>query len=332
MVIGTYSDGRQLNYDESRQAFDIGGAAVTPEQVAAFDAAAQIEWTSAETKEWFIRALPGWMKEPVAPTQGKKPWFKRRWVWAVGLLILAAAIGIGGQDESSTDPGVDQATAEASAESEVTPAASEPSAPKLKPLGLTVTAPEAVEGEAAEITGKTLPGAAVTVGGEPVAVDGDGAFILPVTLATGDNTYEVVATLDGHTEASRSVVIVRKVYAPLSARDFALVAKDPDAHAGETYIIYGEVIQFDSATGLDHFRANTGGVKSAIEYGWMTDYDQNSMLTGDTDMLADVVQGDCFEAKVTVDGSYSYDTQIGGNTTVPMFTVDAISVYGTVTE
>lgn len=119
----------------------------------------------------------------------------------------------------------------------------------------------------------------------------------------------------------------KKSYQGLSSRKFKLLAKDPDSYIGKTYLIYGEVTQFDAATGTEGFRANTGPTKLRISYGYVS-YDQNSVLSGTTSRLAKLVEGDCFSAKVTVLGSYSYDTQLGGSTTVPMFQVDSIKVYG----
>ncbi|MFG1948277.1 hypothetical protein [Nonomuraea sp. NPDC048826] len=107
-------------------------------------------------------------------------------------------------------------------------------------------------------------------------------------------------------------------YKVLSPRGFAKLVKNPDVFKGEKFIIYGEVTQFDAATGNDIFRANSGGKKMQPEYG-LTSYDQNSLFTGSKDQLSDVVEGDVFQAYATVLGSYSYDTQIGGNTTVRVF-------------
>jgi hypothetical protein len=119
----------------------------------------------------------------------------------------------------------------------------------------------------------------------------------------------------------------KDVYATLSSRRFKLLVKDPDSYVGKTYVLYGEVTQFDAATGKDTFLANSGPAKKRISYGYTT-YSENSEFTSDEIMLSDLVQGDCFKAKVTVLGSISYDTQIGGRTTVPKFQVDSISVYG----
>lgn len=121
----------------------------------------------------------------------------------------------------------------------------------------------------------------------------------------------------------------KTTYKKLSARQFAVVVKDPDSHIGETYEIYGKVTQFDSATGADTFRADTGPKKATPDsLGYVFDYNVNSVLTGNESKLSNVVQDDLFFAKVTVLGSLSYDTQIGGSTTVPQFQIDQIKVYG----
>jgi len=134
-------------------------------------------------------------------------------------------------------------------------------------------------------------------------------------------------TSDEPTESAAPPAPEKKTYKTLSSRQFKLMVKDPDAYSGKTYVLYGEITQFDSATGTDTFRADTGPKKLRISYGFV-DYSQNSFLQGTESKLKKLVEGDCFKAKVTVLGSFSYDTQAGGNTTVPLFQVDSISVYG----
>ncbi|GAA4541766.1 DUF732 domain-containing protein [Pseudonocardia xishanensis] len=114
----------------------------------------------------------------------------------------------------------------------------------------------------------------------------------------------------------------------ITAREWLLIAKDPDAHQGERVIVYGEVRQFDSATGPSGFRANVDGVVHPVKYGY-ANYETNTVLGAGTGVsLAEVVQDDLFKAEVTVVGSYSYDTQIGGKTTVPMLLITNIEVTG----
>ena len=98
---------------------------------------------------------------------------------------------------------------------------------------------------------------------------------------------------------------------------------------GEAIIIYGRVSQFDAATGTDSFRADVDGVRHRPSYGYV-DYPTNTVLAGDVLALADLVEDDLFTAKVTVSGSTSYDTQIGGETTVPSLRVASITVTGSV--
>jgi hypothetical protein len=119
------------------------------------------------------------------------------------------------------------------------------------------------------------------------------------------------------------------VYKKLTARQWAKIAKSPDAHTGEAYIVYGHVTQFDAATGDDQFRADVDGVKHAVEYGYV-DYPTNTLMTNISGDLSDLVQDDLFTAKVMVLGSFSYDTQIGGETTVPQLSVMSIKVTGSV--
>lgn len=114
-------------------------------------------------------------------------------------------------------------------------------------------------------------------------------------------------------------------YEAITSRQWKKIAKDPDAHVGETIVIYGQVTQFDSATGTDTFRADVGGVRDSCDFGLCT-YPTNTVLTGDADRLSKLVSDDTFRAKVTVLGSLDYDTQLGGETTVPSLQVDKVKV------
>ena len=105
-------------------------------------------------------------------------------------------------------------------------------------------------------------------------------------------------------------------------RQWKKIAKNPDAHSGEGYIVYGAVTQFDSATGDSIFRANVGSKNESENFY----YDTNTILTGGGVDLSDLVEDDEFRAEVVVTGSFSYDTQIGGETTVPQLEVRSIKV------
>ena len=111
-------------------------------------------------------------------------------------------------------------------------------------------------------------------------------------------------------------------YKTLSVRQWKLIAKNPDAYIGQTYVVYGVVTQFDAATGVDTFRADVGHKRMAYDF----EYPTNTLLTGSESQLKNLVEDDVFRAKVHVIGSFSYETQIGGETTVPLLQVDSIKV------
>ena len=114
-------------------------------------------------------------------------------------------------------------------------------------------------------------------------------------------------------------------YEVISPREYALLVKNPDAAKGRKIIIYGYVTQFDAATGTYGFRANTAATPGTDWY----DYDVNTVVSapaGQSNILTNVVEDDFVTMHVEVVGSYSYDTQIGGNTTVPQFQVNIINV------
>lgn len=122
---------------------------------------------------------------------------------------------------------------------------------------------------------------------------------------------------------------VKADYEDLTAREFAKVVRDPDAHVGEKMLLFGEVFQFDSMTGPDQFLAWVDGDRDTEgeEYGFVS-YDHTAFLTDEQleSQLGDVVEGDHFAAYATVVGSFDYDTQIGGSTTAAEFTVEKIKV------
>lgn len=117
-------------------------------------------------------------------------------------------------------------------------------------------------------------------------------------------------------------------YKRLNARQFKLLVKDPDATVGKRYIIYGQVSQFDAATGTCNFLADTSYKRQSDTYL----YSENAIFTsGDGEencpLLKNTVEDDEVSMWVVSAGSYSYDTQIGGNTTVPSFEIMRIKRY-----
>ncbi|MEU8080731.1 hypothetical protein AB0B31_35395 [Catellatospora citrea] len=154
----------------------------------------------------------------------------------------------------------------------------------------------------------------------PTSVAPSASATAPKPTAVASSVATLVPSSAAPTKAA--VPPTKPVYKSLSARDWKLIAKDPDSYIGKTYIVYGVVTQFDAATGEDTFRADISHKNMAHSY----EYDTNTLLAGLTTQLKNVVEDDEFRANVTVMGSYSYDTQIGGSTTVPLLQVDSIRI------
>jgi hypothetical protein len=111
------------------------------------------------------------------------------------------------------------------------------------------------------------------------------------------------------------------VYEKLTDREWALLVKDPDKYLGKAYQVWACIFQFDAATGTESFLAQAANEK--LTY-WYSDGD-NAAFLGDEEQLADFIESDVIFMNVISLGSYSYDTQAGGNTTVPLFKVDKIT-------
>ena len=113
-------------------------------------------------------------------------------------------------------------------------------------------------------------------------------------------------------------------YAALNARDWALVMKAPDAYIGKPLVVWGCISQFDAATGTGSFRAQASNAKQTYWYSGPN----NAKFIGDAGLLAPFVKGDVVVMDLVILGSYSYDTQAGGNTTVPYFKIATITNKG----
>lgn len=100
--------------------------------------------------------------------------------------------------------------------------------------------------------------------------------------------------------------------------------KAPDDYIGRGYKLWACITQFDAATGPDMFRADASYQNE--EY-WALD-GENTFFSGEQAQLSDFVTDDVVAMNVISLGSYSYDTQVGGNTTVPMFEVVKITRKG----
>jgi hypothetical protein len=157
-----------------------------------------------------------------------------------------------------------------------------------------------------------------------------GVALSPTPPVAGPATTATPAGTPAPAPASTPVDQPPAAFAParrITAHLWREIAKNPAGHAGERIVIYGQVTQFDAATGTGSFRANVDGVAHQAESGF-ADYPTNTVLDGDAGMLADLVQGDTFKAEATVAGADTYQNTMGGSMTVPELTVTSITTTG----
>jgi hypothetical protein len=205
----------------------------------------------------------------------------------------------------------------------------------VPPVKKTTGSPTVLVGVISGVVGLAL-GGAVMAGGDSGTTTKPAATVTATATATATKTVTQTASTDQPTTAtptrkptSKPKPKPTKKATPtatnVTSRQWAKIVKSPDNYIGKRYIIYGVVTQFDAATGDDAFLADTA-YKNTTDYGYFDG--ENTMLTGDTAKLSEVVEKDVFRATVTVLGSYSYDTQVGGNTTVPHLEINKIKVIG----
>lgn len=113
----------------------------------------------------------------------------------------------------------------------------------------------------------------------------------------------------------------------LDERTLAQIVKAPDDHLGRQVIVYGQITQLDAATGRCVVRVS---ISHAPQDEWY-DYEHNTMgFAGDGEadcpVLDPFVAEDQVKMWVTIGGSLSYDTQIGGSTTVPAYYIDQVEL------
>jgi hypothetical protein len=257
---------------------------------------------------------------PVIPAQGGTPSLLRRGAWPVVVAILTGLVVVGSvvAVAVNVDGAARRSAGSATADSFVPTSGRAPTAADVP-----VTVPD--------LSGKTGSAASEALGAAGVLnvifAQNNALMTQPVIgqsppAGTQQRAGDPVSvTLQPAAPATPPPPAPAEPYRKLSARDWQVIAKNPDAHIGERVIVHGRVTQFDAATGTTAFRASVDGVRQKQAY----DYDTNTMLGGDAADLEDIVVDDEFTAEVTVRGSLTYQTQIGGTTTVPVLLVETIS-------
>jgi regulator of replication initiation timing len=109
--------------------------------------------------------------------------------------------------------------------------------------------------------------------------------------------------------------------------DTDALEKNPDLYRDQCIHMWARVVQYDSATGVCTFRAETADRKSSRWY----DYDGNAMFSGATDPVCpelDEIDNDDFvEIWATGAGTLTYDTTSGGSATATVWRIEKIDLW-----
>jgi len=100
------------------------------------------------------------------------------------------------------------------------------------------------------------------------------------------------------------------------------IVKNPDAIKGQYFQMYVQIFQYDAATGPCGFLAYWDSNSHSYNFDYRGD--NASFVSGSAGVcpaLNGIDEGDTVRVWTQSLGSYSYDTQSGGNTTVPKFNV-----------
>ncbi len=100
------------------------------------------------------------------------------------------------------------------------------------------------------------------------------------------------------------------------------IVKNPDAIKGQYFQMYVQIFQYDAATGPCGFLAYWDSNSHSYNFDYRGD--NASFVSGSAGVcpaLNGIDEGDTVRVWAQSLGSYSYDTQSGGNTTVPKFNV-----------
>ncbi|MEE3851927.1 DUF2510 domain-containing protein [Gordonia sp. LSe1-13] len=122
----------------------------------------------------------------------------------------------------------------------------------------------------------------------------------------------------------RAAQLDKSSYQQTDSRTWQLVVKNPDAHIGEKYVVYGYVVQADSAMGSSAIRVQTDGQQ--VEW---YDMDVNTVANAGLASFSEIVEDDLVTMWVEITGSVTYDTTMGGSMTAPEVEVNIIEQYGT---
>ena len=245
------------------------------------------------------------------PVQAKSRLKKLALTAGSGLAVLALATGCASGSSTAAAQSESAAAASAASESAASESAASASAARQSAASASAASESAASASAASESAASASAAAESSAAAEASAS-----------AEAEASASASASAQAEKDAAEAEKKKNASAKTLNSRSLQRIVKDPDGHIGETVVVFGNVTQFDSATGLCTFRANIGHAN--MRYDW--DYDHNAIFSAgdsssDCPELDDVLQDDEVKITATVVSSYTYGTSIGGSATVPLFKV-----------
>ena len=131
------------------------------------------------------------------------------------------------------------------------------------------------------------------------------------------------SALDSPTADKDRTLLDATTFQEITSRELSLYLKDPERHAGQRLVLYGTVRQFDSVTGPESFLANVSAVPNSE-----VSETESALIYGDKALLGPIVEGDTVKMHVKLLGTMSYENAVGGEMTLPSFSVHIAEVTG----
>lgn len=256
----------------------------------------------------------------------------------LGLASLFALVALAACGSTTTTTVTETTSVAASEASQTT---TTDAAPEAKPtVDISWDSPQATTRDQVTLKGSVTYGAKVKVGGQHAAVTGTTWSKVVAIKKHGDNVYHVTATKKGYDSGSTDASVTRKQSAAekaaaRAARQAALAAKKenyiasastfpynqllahPSRYEGKAAKFYGKILQVQE-DGI----GGTVILLSVTDQGYGF-WDDNVYVTYDGEISG--AEDDMLTAYGTMTGTESYDTQAGGNTTVPRMHAKYIS-------
>jgi hypothetical protein len=243
-----------------------------------------------------------------------------------GLIVSGAVAGCGSdKTEDKTNSTQVATSATSSQDTDVAETTTESAPPPAEPVSVVTDGPFETTHDQVKLHGTVTPkGSKVRINGVRASVKGGRWSKLVQITKKGDNDFKLIATKAGHDKDSTTTTITRKLSsaekaAAQAAKRQAFIASaqnisyeqllaHPSRYKGERAVYHGQIfqVQEDGGSTVILISVTDSGYGFWDDHVWV-DYDGTIKGAAD-DMIT--VYG-------TLTGTESYDTQAGGNTTVP---------------